>query len=90
MCLDNPADHKNKLVHLGAQDILMVGQYNCREKHSICKAYALTYSFWMVVAQVVAQVVAHWTKDEEVPNSIPAGARLFSLLFTITQSLVHP
>ena len=24
MCLDNPADHKNKLVHLGAQDILMV------------------------------------------------------------------
>ena len=44
----------------------------------------------VVLAQVVAQVVAHRTTDQEVQGSIPTGSWAFSLLFPNCQSVVHP
>ena len=55
----------NKLVHLVAQDILMGVNIIVERNIAFAKL-----PIWIVVAQVVA----HWTKDQEVPNSIHAGS----------------
>ena len=41
-------------------------------------------------AVLVAQVVAHWTMDREVPGLIPTGLFSLSLLYPIFQSVVRP